>query len=226
MANLVSVQIFGTIFVAFVQSAVKMWIFSNVPDICTPTQSSHLTCPHNSVFFSASAIWCVLAPWIDQLECSCLYDLIIFIRGLIGPSRQFGRGSIYNSQLYAIIVGAVLPLPFWIMKRRRPDSWAKYVSTPVVLMGVSYIPPATGINYSSCFAVGFVFEFIIRKRNFAWWSKYNYVTGAALDCGLFFYATRREEVRVLTNIWVVNRHYALSAYYFLRAPVAQRWLSS
>ena len=110
---------------------------------------------------------------------------IFLIRGLIGPSRQFGHGSIYNSQLYAIIVGAVLPLPFWIMQRRRPDSWAKYVSTPVVLLGVSYIPPATGINYSAWFAVGFVFEFVIRKRNFAWWSKYNYVTGAALDCGLF-----------------------------------------
>jgi hypothetical protein len=49
-ANLVSVQIFGTIVVAFVQSAVKMWMFSNVPDICTPTQRSHLTCPHNNVF--------------------------------------------------------------------------------------------------------------------------------------------------------------------------------
>ena len=116
-----------------------------------------------------------------------VYMILFFsIRGLIGPSRQFGRGSIYYPQLYAIIVGALLPFPFWIMQRRRPDSWAKFVSTPVVLLGVSFIPPATGINYSAWFAVGFVFQFIIRKRNFAWWSKYNYVTGAALDCGLFF----------------------------------------
>jgi hypothetical protein len=112
-------------------------------------------------------------------------------RGLIGPSRQFGPKSIYNPQLYAIIVGAILPLPFWFMQRRRPDSWAKFVSTPVVLLGVSFIPPATGINYSSWFAVGFVFQYVIRKRNFAWWSKYNYVTGAALDCGLYFVFPRR-----------------------------------
>src|SRR5579863_8736922 len=109
------------------------------------------------------------------------------IRGLIGPSRQFGPNSIYHGQLYAMIVGALLPLPFWIIQRRRPDSWAKFVSTPVVLLGVSYIPPAVGINYSSWFAIGFVFQFIVRKRNFAWWSKYNYVTGAALDCGLYFH---------------------------------------
>lgn len=182
--NWILVQMVSTIFVSFIQSGVKYWIFSNVPDICSPTQASHLTCPHNKVFFSASAIWCVLI--LRVVHGGCSYDPVFSIRGLIGPSRQFGRGSIYYPQLYAIIVGALLPFPFWIMQRRRPDSWAKFVSTPVVLLGVSFIPPATGINYSAWFAVGFVFQFIVRKRNFAWWSKYNYVTGAALDCGLFF----------------------------------------
>lgn len=42
-----------------------------------------------------------------------------------------------------------------------------------------------------------------------------------------YYATpHREEVWVLTNIWVVNRHCAVPTDYFLRAPVAQRWYSS
>jgi hypothetical protein len=120
-----------------------------------------------------------------------IVDMILYfaIRGLIGPSRQFGPNSIYHAQLYALIAGAVLPVPFWIMHRRRPDSWAKYVSTPVVLLGVSFIPPATGINYSAWFAVGFVFQFVIRKRNFAWWCKYNYITGAALDCGQYCHVT-------------------------------------
>ena len=57
----------------------------------------------------------------------------------------------------------------------------RWVSTPVILNGVSSIPPATGINYSSWFLVGFVF--LIRKRNFAWWSKFNYITSAVLDSG-------------------------------------------
>lgn len=111
------------------------------------------------------------------------------IRGLIGPSRQFGPGSIYYPQLYALIAGALLPLPFWIMQRRKPESWARFVSTPVFLLGLSWIPPATGINYSSWFAVGFLFQFVVRKRSFGWWCKYNYVTGAALDCGLYPYVT-------------------------------------
>ncbi|KAJ7647777.1 OPT oligopeptide transporter protein-domain-containing protein [Roridomyces roridus] len=154
------VQLVGTIVAAFLQVGVKTWIFSNVHDICQPTQKSQLTCPHNEVFFTASVVW-----------------------GLIGPSRQFGTSSIYHPQLYALLVGAFLPLPFWFWQRRYPNSWVKYISTPVILNGVSGIPPATGINYSSWFAVGAIFQYFIRKRNFAWWSKFNYVTSAALDCG-------------------------------------------
>lgn len=104
-------------------------------------------------------------------------------RGLIGPTRQYGADSLYQPSLYAIIVGAILPLPFWLWQRRYPNSWVKFVSTPVILNGVSYIPPAGGINYSAWFATGFVFQYLVRKRNFAWWSKFNYVTSAALDSG-------------------------------------------
>ena len=82
-----------------------------------------------------------------------------------------------------MIVGAFLPVPFWLWQRRRPNSWIKYVSTPIILNGVSFIPPATGINYSSWFFVGVIFQYIVRRRNFGWWSKFNYVTSAALDSG-------------------------------------------
>ncbi|KAE9400695.1 OPT superfamily oligopeptide transporter [Gymnopus androsaceus JB14] len=154
------VQLIGTIIAAFVQVGVKQWIFAHVPDICDADQKSQLTCPHNQVFFTASAVW-----------------------GLIGPTRQFGTGSIYHPHLYALIIGLFLPIPFWLYQRRYPNSWIRYVSTPVVLTGVSAIPPATGINYSSWFLAGFIFQYLIRKRNFAWWAKFNYVTSAALDCG-------------------------------------------
>ena len=55
--------------------------------------------------------------------------------------------------------------------------------TPIILNGVSYIPPAVGINFSSWFLVGFIFQYVIRKRNITWWSKFNYITSAALDTG-------------------------------------------
>lgn len=154
------VQFVGTLLASFIQIGVKQWMFNNIPDICTPNQPSFLTCPHNEVYYTASAVW-----------------------GIIGPTRQFGKGTLYYPELYAIIVGAILPVPFWLWQRQYPNSWVRFVSTPVVLNGVSYIPPAAGINYSAWFAVGFVFQYLIRKRNFAWWSKFNYVTSAALDSG-------------------------------------------
>ena len=109
--------------------------------------------------------------------------LTIVCRGLVGPTRQFGKGSIYHPHLYAIIAGVFLPIPFYLWKRRYPNSWARYVSTPVVFAGLAAIPPATGINYSSWFLVAFIFQYLVRKKNFAWWSKFNYVLSSALDSG-------------------------------------------
>ncbi|KAG0695236.1 hypothetical protein DFH29DRAFT_788787, partial [Suillus ampliporus] len=68
------------------------------------------------------------------------------------------------------------------------NSWVKFVSMPVMLNGVSYIPPAAGINHSAWFTVGFVFQYLIQKWNFAWCSKFNYVTSAALDSGMWLLA--------------------------------------
>jgi len=50
------------------QVGLKTAMFTIVPDICSEGQESMLTCPHNRVFFSASAIWCVSSclfpvPW-------------------------------------------------------------------------------------------------------------------------------------------------------------------
>ena len=45
------------------------------------------------------------------------------------------------------------------------------------------VPPATGINYSSWWLVNFIFNSVIFKKFFAWWTKYNYILAAALDTG-------------------------------------------
>ncbi|THG97839.1 hypothetical protein EW026_g4252 [Hermanssonia centrifuga] len=155
-----AVQLTATLFAAFIQVGVKQWMFSSIPDICQPHQSSSLTCPHNQVYYTASAIW-----------------------GLIGPSRQFGIHSIYYPQVYAVIVGAFLPIPLWWWQRKRPNDWNKYLSTPIMLNAITYVPPATGINYSSWISVAFVFQYWIRRKHLAWWAKFNYVTSAALDIG-------------------------------------------
>ncbi|SNX86611.1 probable oligopeptide transporter [Melanopsichium pennsylvanicum] len=153
-------QLMGVVVACFVQLGVKNWMFSNIHGLCSPTQPDSFTCPHISVFYTASLVW-----------------------GAIGPARMFGSDSIYRPMYWAMLFGALIPVPFWLLARRFPRSWIRYISWPVIFAGVSYIPPASGINYSAWFMVGFVFQFLVRKYNFRWWSKYNFVLAAALDSG-------------------------------------------
>jgi hypothetical protein len=35
------------------------------------------------------------------------------------------------------------------------------------------MPPATAVNYVPWAIVGFIFQYVIRRRHFSWWTKYN-----------------------------------------------------
>ncbi|KAI9510643.1 OPT oligopeptide transporter [Russula earlei] len=93
--------------------------------------------------------------------------------GVIGPQRQFSPGQIYHGLIYFFLIGALAPLAGWLINKR----------IPVVLAGTGWIPPATAVNYIPWALIGFIFNYVIRKRHFNWWAKYNYVLSAALDCG-------------------------------------------
>lgn len=58
------------------------------------------------------------------------------------------------------------------------------LSFPVIFSGTGYIPPASAVNYIPWGIVGFIFQYVIRRRHFSWWTKYNYVLSAALDSGV------------------------------------------
>ena len=53
----------------------------------------------------------------------------------------------------------------------------------MIFSGTGAIPPATAVNYVPWTIVGFIFQYVIRRRAFSWWTKYNYVLSAALDLG-------------------------------------------
>jgi hypothetical protein len=62
------VQAVGTIMAAFVEVGVKHWIFDNVHDICSVTQKDDLVCPHNQVFFTASAVWYAIPYCYEDVD--------------------------------------------------------------------------------------------------------------------------------------------------------------
>ncbi|KAI8064710.1 OPT family small oligopeptide transporter [Gongronella butleri] len=155
-----NVQVVGTILAAFINLAVARWLMTSIDGFCTEA-GYPFTCPSTNTFYSASVIW-----------------------GAIGPQRMFGPGQIYNPTLYFFLIGFLLPIPFYFMAKKYPDSWWRWVHIPLIFNATGMMPPAMPINFSSWCLVGLLFMYVLRKYRHEWWKKYNYVTSAAFDCGL------------------------------------------
>jgi len=154
-------QIVATVIAGTVQLGVQAWMFTNIPDVCSPTQKDGFVCPSTEVFGTASIIW-----------------------GVIGPRLVFAQGHTYYPLIFFFLIGAVTPVITWVMTKRFPNSPFRYINMPVIFSGTGAIPPATAVNYVPWAIVGFIFQYTIRRRHFSWWTKYNYVLSAALDSGL------------------------------------------
>jgi OPT family small oligopeptide transporter len=154
-------QVVATIIAGTTQLGVQSWMFTNIKGMCESHQPDKFICPSTEVFGTASIIW-----------------------GVIGPARQFSRGQIYYGLSFFFLVGAIAPVIPYLITKRFPNSPFKYVNFPVIFSGTGLIPPATAVNYVPWGIVGFVFQYWIRRRHFAWWTKYNYVLSAALDSGV------------------------------------------
>lgn len=154
-------QVVAAFLSGLVVTAVQNWMFDNIVDFCEPDQPQHFTCPSTRVFASASLIW-----------------------GGVGPQRLFGPGQMYNPLLWFFLVGALLPVPFYYLARWYPLSFWRYVNVPILFAGVTSIPPASGINYSSWIVVGCIFQYFMRRYHFRWWMRYNYILSAGLDAGV------------------------------------------
>ncbi|KAJ8111406.1 hypothetical protein ONZ43_g5626 [Nemania bipapillata] len=154
-------QLVASVWSAIVQIAVMNWTLGTIPNVCSDQQADNYTCPGGRILFTASVIW-----------------------STIGPARIFSGRALYSSLQWFWLVGAVSPLVTWFLARRYPRSMARYINMPLVFGGSGWIPPATAYTYLCWGSVGFLFNYFIKRRFNGWWLQYNYITSAALDCGL------------------------------------------
>lgn len=161
---LFKVQIVATMVSSIVQIGVLNWMFAYIPNICTPKAINGFTCPIARVHFNGSILW-----------------------GVVGPNRFFGPGALYRPLIWAFPIGFFAPILIWLIGRRSSASsaWRK-VNLPVLFGSLSWIPPATGLNFSVWAVVCFLFNSHLRRRAPAWWGKYTMTLSAALDSGLAF----------------------------------------
>ncbi|THW60314.1 OPT superfamily oligopeptide transporter [Aureobasidium pullulans] len=153
-------QLYSSILATAVQVGVLRWMMSNIKDLCSPKNTQRFTCNGSKVVYNASVVW-----------------------GVIGPQRMFQSGQVYSALMYFFLIGPVVTILVYLLYRRHPNSWLKYINVPIFFNAAGNIPPANTTQYSLWFIFGFVFNFLIRRKAFEWWKKYNYLTQAAMDTG-------------------------------------------
>ncbi|KAG0277486.1 hypothetical protein BGZ95_005884 [Linnemannia exigua] len=156
-------QLISTLIACTINLLTALWLLDTRPNICTP-EGKPFTCRSTKTFYSASIIW-----------------------GAVAPARVFGNkdDAWYAPVQWGFIVGALLPIPFWYASRKFPNvGWLKLVHWPVLLAATSNMPPALPYFYTNGLFVGFIFAFVLRRYRYNWWSRYNYLTSAAMDTGV------------------------------------------
>lgn len=133
-------------------------MMGHISDLCSPTNAHRFTCNGAKVIYNASLIW-----------------------GAIGPQRMFQSGQVYNGLVYFFLIGPVVTVLVYLLYRRYPHTWVKWINVPIFFNAAGNIPPANTTQYSLWFIFGFLFNYWIRKKAFAWWTRYN--------CQHFFFAS-------------------------------------
>ncbi|KAK6083432.1 Glutathione transporter 1-like protein 2 [Seiridium cupressi] len=153
-------QTYASILATATQTGVLRWMIGHIPNLCSSKNTQRFTCAGAKVVYNASLIW-----------------------GSIGPQRMFQAGQVYNGIMYFFLIGPVVTIIVYSIYRKYPNSWVRYINVPIFFNAAGNIPPANTTQYSLWFIFGFLFNYLIRKRAFAWWKRYNYLLQAAMDTG-------------------------------------------
>ncbi|WAQ88485.1 hypothetical protein PtA15_9A612 [Puccinia triticina] len=164
-------QTVGTILSAFISVAVLDWQLASFPDLCSPTQRLHFTCPGYNTFFSSSIIW-----------------------GAVGPLRLFSKDGLYGFAMYGFALGAVAPLIPWLALKKWPRSGWRLIHTPVMFAGALSFAPLNLAYLTPAIPLGIFFQRYLKFRYTAWYEKYALTLTAGLGAGvalfglLYFFA--------------------------------------
>jgi OPT family oligopeptide transporter len=143
-----SCQMWATLVSTLVCTTVLNYQMTKIPDVCSPTQKDHFTCPSENAFFTSSVLL-----------------------GTLGPKTMFGPGAIYNRLLWCFPLGAALPIPFYFLRKK--FKIFAYFHVPIFLFGGTNWASHNMANIWPAVPVAYVFNYYVRRRYLGWWSKYN-----------------------------------------------------
>ncbi|KAJ3224008.1 hypothetical protein HK099_000385 [Clydaea vesicula] len=149
-------QLFGTIIGSITNLLVMELILKEV-DFKNPNGDPQWSARKTATFYQASLIW-----------------------GAVGPAKLFG--GYYKNRLLFFLIGLVLPVIIYLLHRKYPKSYWKYVNIPLILHATTLNISGAHMMLSSILIA--ISAHLYVKRNFnELYSKYIYVLGAGLDTG-------------------------------------------
>ncbi|RJE18123.1 oligopeptide transporter [Aspergillus sclerotialis] len=101
------------------------WTLGNIDEVCTDGQPARFTCPNGRTFFSSSIVW---GEWPAYYYGLKSYTAIT---GIIGPQRMFGPGGMYTQIQWFWLLGALLPLVFYVLVRVYSRPSTRFLNAPV-----------------------------------------------------------------------------------------------
>ncbi|CAF1172317.1 unnamed protein product [Adineta steineri] len=100
------------------------------------------------------------------------------INGFFGGANRANRAL-----LWAFLVGALLPIPGWLLSGWPRFTWLKHLHWPLILISFSWMPALLSAGaLFTWLLVGLVVYFTIGKRS--WSQRHIYLASGALDLGL------------------------------------------
>ncbi|KAI8608535.1 peptide transporter MTD1 [Chytriomyces sp. MP71] len=102
--------------------------------------------------------------------------------GTLAP-KILAAGGTYAWLSYAFILGAFLPVPFWLAHRFAPKAGFNMVNTAILSWYFCIFTVGVNSGWVTRNILGFTFQFYLRKYRPAWFNKYNYILAAGLNAG-------------------------------------------
>ncbi|KAJ7503623.1 peptide transporter MTD1 [Mycena galericulata] len=155
-----TVQSLGTVVGGLLNYVIMKVIISTHREILLDVQGSNIWSGQQVQSFNAAAV-----TW-----------------GALG-NILYAPGGRYSIIPFSILIGLIVPVPFYILHRFYPKLGANKVMTPVLCWTLGYL--SVGINTSvfTTFLLALFSQYYLRRYRPRWFRKYNFLLSAALDGG-------------------------------------------
>ncbi|KIK66315.1 hypothetical protein GYMLUDRAFT_93594 [Collybiopsis luxurians FD-317 M1] len=94
--------------------------------------------------------------------------------------RPSGR---YGIVPMSILIGLIVPIPFWFLHKKWPSVGFNSVITPMICVQIGFLSGGINSSIFMTFLLCIISQYYVRKYHPRWFRKYNFLVSAALDGG-------------------------------------------